>query len=227
MRIADITGKNTDDLMTLSCGQMIHKEVVKPLEDLQQAASVQGFNIAVASGFRSLERQIMIWNAKYSGIRPVYDHEQKVVDMEQMDSWQKVQAILTYSALPGASRHHWGTDFDFYDRAAVDSKYELQLSPEEYLGYGPFYKATNWLHVHSHQYGFYFPYQGTQTGIAREPWHLSYYPLANRFLELLENEPKILFDLIVDEDIEGKNAILHNFEYILDNFVLNVSRYNR
>jgi len=226
MQIANILGTTTDHLSSLSCGQMIHKEMEKPLAALQDSAAVHGYNITVASGYRSLERQLTIWNAKYSGIRPVYDMQQNVIDMDNLDSWEKVQAILKYSALPGASRHHWGTDFDFYDKNAVDEKYELQLSPEEYLGYGPFYRSTNWLHTHSTEFGFYFPYQGNKTGVAQEPWHLSYFPIANRFLELLENEPKILFDLIVDEDIEGKNAILHNFEYILDNYVLNVARYN-
>jgi len=217
-----ITGKSQSHLTTLSSGHQVHKEILQPITALQQAALKSGFKIAIASGYRDFERQLNIWNAKFSGIRPVYDRQLDMVDMDSLNDWQKVQAILHFSALPGSSRHHWGTDFDFYDRAAIDDNYQLQLSPQEYTHCGPFCGATNWLHTHAQQFGFYFPYQGAGTGVAPEPWHLSYFPIANQYLNKLADEPKLLFDLIVNEDIEGKSAILHNFEYIIDNYILNV-----
>ena len=221
---AQLTGKDESHLSDLSSGQHLHSAVLLQYKELQHAASKAGFDMAIASGYRSFERQLMIWNAKYTGINPVLDKEQKPIKMDELDSWGKVQAILNYSALPGASRHHWGTDLDFYDKAAMPPHYQLQLIPQEYQARGPFSELTIWLHTHSREYGFYFPYQNGQSGVAPEPWHLSYYPLADCFLELLEAEPKILFDTLVAEDIEGKNAILHNFEYILDNYVLNVAK---
>ena len=221
---AQLTGKDESHLSDLSSGQHLHSAVLLQYKELQHAASKAGFDMAIASGYRSFERQLMIWNAKYTGINPVLDEEQKPIKMDELDSWGKVQAILNYSALPGASRHHWGTDLDFYDKAAVNSKYQLKLTPDEYLHAGPFSAATNWLHAHAHQHGFYFPYQGETLGVAHEPWHLSFFPLANQFYDFLDAEPKVLFDLILNEEVEGKSAILRNFEYIIDNYVLNVAK---
>ena len=219
-----LTGTSQNHLTTLSSGQQLHNQVSSHWQELQSAAKRAGFELAIASGFRSFERQLTIWNAKFTGIRPVYNRGDQVIDMTKLDDWQKVQAILEYSALPGASRHHWGTDLDFYDKAAVNSKYQLKLTPDEYLHAGPFSAATNWLHAHAHQHGFYFPYQGETLGVAHEPWHLSFFPLANQFYDFLDTEPKVLFDLILNEEVEGKSAILRNFEYIIDNYVLNVAK---
>jgi len=43
-----------------------------------------------------------------------------------------VRAILHWSALPGASRHHWGTEIDVIDRAALADGRKAQLIPAEY-----------------------------------------------------------------------------------------------
>ena len=37
--------------------------------------------------------------------------------------------ILEWSALPGASRHHWGSEFDVFDLAALPEGYRVQLLP--------------------------------------------------------------------------------------------------
>ena len=42
-------------------------------------------------------------------------------------SASECDAILLWSALPGASRHHWGTDFDVFDRAAVPPDYRAAV----------------------------------------------------------------------------------------------------
>lgn len=134
---------------------------------------------------------------------------------------------MTFSALPGASRHHWGTDFDFIDQAALVGQfqdYQVQLTPDEYNDSGPFAGLHNWLRQHAQDFNFHFPYMDHQGGISEEPWHLSYTPKASEYLDWIESEPKILFDLIMNEDIEGKQAILRNFEHILDHYILNVNR---
>ena len=95
---------------------MLHRQIIEPLHLLQEAATVAGFNLTVASAYRSFERQLSIWNAKAEGRRVVLDSAGLPVDMMALDPWQQVQAILRWSALPGASRHHWGTDLDIYDK---------------------------------------------------------------------------------------------------------------
>ena len=50
-----------------------------------------------------------------------------------------------FSALPGASRHHWGTDIDVYDANAVSSDYVVQLSLKEVGSGGVFDSLHKWL----------------------------------------------------------------------------------
>ncbi|SPY94009.1 D-alanyl-D-alanine carboxypeptidase [Proteus mirabilis] len=66
-----------------------------------------------ASFIRSFERQLAIWNGKFEGTRPVLDAESQPIDIQTLSEGQRCEAILKWSALPGASRHHWGTEIDF------------------------------------------------------------------------------------------------------------------
>ena len=56
-----------------------------------------------------------------------------------------MRAILHWSALPGASRHHWGTEIDVIDRAALLHGQLAQLVPDEYAADGVFAKLGLWL----------------------------------------------------------------------------------
>ena len=99
---------------------------------MQQAAAADGIELALVSSYRSFAQQARIWTAKYTGQRPVYNKAQQQVDISQLDGFAKIEAILLYSALPGASRHHWGTDLDVFDKAAVAADYQVQLLDAEY-----------------------------------------------------------------------------------------------
>jgi len=52
-------------------------------------------------------RQAEIWNAKAAGLRPVLDANEQPIDTGTLSERELVFAILRWSALPGASRHHW------------------------------------------------------------------------------------------------------------------------
>jgi len=100
--------------------------------------------------------------------------------MAALSEEQRVHAILRYSALPGASRHHWGTDIDVYDAAAVPPGYTLQLTPAEYADDGLFGPLHHWLSEHVGQgMDFYRPYALDRGGVAPERWHISCAPLAS------------------------------------------------
>jgi hypothetical protein len=79
---------------------------------------------------------------------------------------ERVAAILWWSALPGTSRHHWGTDFDVLDAAAMPAGYKLQVIPAEYLEGGPFHRLTTWLDAHMGAFGFFRPYTTDRGGVA-------------------------------------------------------------
>ena len=110
---------------------LVHKQVVEPLRELRTAALQTGFELTLCSAFRSFDRQLQIWNGKVSGKRPVMDGNGEPINNEALSPWSLIQAILRWSALPGASRHHWGTDFDIYDMRTMPEGYKLQLTPDE------------------------------------------------------------------------------------------------
>lgn len=176
-----LTGLDDTHLTTLSDGHRLQREAARAFAALQSDARDAGFDLAIASSFRSFSRQLFIWNAKASGARPVHDDAGRTVDMAQLSPVQRVHAILRYSALPGTSRHHWGTDMDVFDAAAIAPGYQVQLSPEEVAAGGLFDPLHTWLDARmgaGESHGFYRPYQTDRGGVAPERWHLSYAPLA-------------------------------------------------
>lgn len=224
MNKTDLTGKTDEHIEFLSHGAGIHRDMVAAYTELQTAAQKAGFGLHIASGFRNFDRQLKIWNGKYLGLIPIFDDAGITLDIDKLEPFERIKHILRFSALPGASRHHWGTDFDYVDKLALPEGYQVQLTEDEYNTRGLFGPLRDWLAQNADKYEFHFPYLYHNGGIAQEPWHLSYTPIANNYLELLESEPKILFDLILKEDIEGKKHILQNFEHILDYYILNVNR---
>lgn len=200
-------------------GRQLHRELAMPLRQLMADASQAGFDLAIASAFRSFERQCMIWNDKAAGKRPVLADDGSVLDVAQLSSEQLMFAILRWSALPGASRHHWGTDVDVYDRRALHDGYQLRLTLDETEEAGPFAAMHSWLseYLARENEGFFRPYRRRLGGVAPEPWHLSYAPLAREFQSALD--PGILRDLIAASDIQLKEPVLKHFDEIYARFV--------
>jgi LAS superfamily LD-carboxypeptidase LdcB len=126
---------------------------------------------------------------------------------------ERVAAILWWSALPGASRHHWGTDFDVMDLAALPPGYRIQVVPAEYQAGGPFWRLTTWLDANMHAFGFFRPYTTDRGGVAPEPWHLSYAPVAIEAQRALSLER--LREVLADTEIDGKREVL---ETLAENF---------
>jgi len=163
--------------------QSLHIDVIAPFLMLQAAAREAGFDIQIASGFRSFERQLAIWNGKANGHRTVLDEQSHIIDMSTLCDTDKALAIMRWSALPGCSRHHWGTDFDIYDAASVPADYEVQLTSGEVSNGGVFAPMHEWLdrYLASARSGLFRPYAEDTGGIAPERWHLSYAPVAGRY----------------------------------------------
>ncbi len=197
----------------------VHHSMLENFQALVACAKKEDIEIKIASGFRSFERQLLIWNNKFSGITVINDIDGKKVDVNTLDDGEIVKAILVYSALPGASRHHWGCDIDIYADNLLAGK-PLRLEPWEYSQTGPMAKLTTWLAHNAVNYGFYFPYDKFRGGIAPEPWHLSYAPLARKFQPQLELA--ILQDYLSKIDIAGKAAITNNLSEIFSRYINNV-----
>ena len=86
-------------------------------------------------------------------------------------SKDRLDIILKFSALPGASRHHWGTDVDF--NSTSSSKWAATEKPPTLFNLGV------WLRSNASKVGFVQAYTpGRSAGYNEEPWHFSYAPLA-------------------------------------------------
>lgn len=199
----------------------IHKLMLNAWQDMQQAAAQEGIEIEIVSGFRSFERQQTIWNNKFNGKAKVLDLDENIVNCNALTEIEKVNAILLYSALPGASRHHWGTDIDVFAPQFLTGEQQLQLQVWEYQSDGPFYPLTLWLNKHADKFGFYRPYDQYRQGVAQEPWHLSYRPLAKAFAK--QHNVDTLSKVIAQHQLAGKECIIENLTAIYQQFIANVS----
>lgn len=155
----------------------IHAQCLGAFMSMQQAAADDGIDLKIASGFRDYARQQAIWQRKCEAT--------KTLAGEALDD--ALHAILRWSAMPGASRHHWGTDMDVYDPSALGDA-TLQLEPWEYAANGPMHPLYLWLQQHAQSFGFDWPYARDLGGVAVEPWHLSYRPLAQSFLAQMNRD---------------------------------------
>lgn len=208
-------------------GAFVHADVVAPFIALREEAARAGFDLRILSGFRDFERQASIWNRKVSGELPVLDSDAVAVDISRLSERELVFAILRWSALPGASRHHWGTDLDVFDANARPPGYEVELIPEEVEPGGMFSSLHAWLDgriASGDAHGFFRPYDRDRGGVAPERWHVSHGPVASLFEERLTVGQ--LRDTIEESDVAMKDTVLRYLEEIHDRFVMNTARWN-
>ena len=215
-----ITGQSDAHLVAIQ-NHYLHANIVNDFIALQSAAASAGFDLCIASSFRDFNRQSAIWNAKFSNKRVVLNKAQQAVELNSLSDIEKCTAIMLYSALPGASRHHLGTDLDIFDKGAVSDDYELQLTPDEYQHGGPFAELSQWLDTHLAEFGFYRPYQHDLGGVAPELWHISHISQSEQLMRHLSVE--VLHNCIKESDLLGKDAILTHLPALYERFVLNVS----
>jgi LAS superfamily LD-carboxypeptidase LdcB len=199
---------------------VLHPRTAAALRRLRRAALADGIDLAAASSFRDFDTQVRIWNEKWTGRRPLYDRRGRALEAARLKPAARVAAILAWSAPPGASRHHWGTDFDVYDRAALPRGRALELVPAEYGPDGPFARLTAWLDRHMARFGFYRPYATDRGGVQPEPWHLSHYPVAREASRRLRLAT--LRDAIAGGALEGKAALLAELPAIYARYVRSV-----
>ena len=219
--LEQLTGRARDHLTELSDPRCsLHLEVAGPYLAMRAAAAADGIDLAAFSSFRDFDRQLTIWNGKFRGERPMQDRAGKTLDPLALPPADRVTAILWWSALPGASRHHWGTDFDVMDPGMLPPGYRLQVVPSEYGPGGPFERLTSWLDEHMHAFGFFRPYSTDRGGVRPEPWHLSHAPVAARAQEALSLDG--LRDVLSGAEIEGKEYVLEALAKNFANYVVNV-----
>ena len=196
----------------------LHYEVVASFLAMRDAAASAGIDLTARSSFRDFDTQVSIWNRKWQGERPILDRQGRAIDRASLADADVVDAILCWSAVPGGSRHHWGSDVDVIDAAAVPQGYAVQLVPEEYAEKGIFGRLSAWLDANMRSFGFFRPYRTDRGGVSPEPWHLSYAPISLPALEALSLS--MLRQVIEASSIAGKPFVLARLPEIYTRFLL-------
>ncbi|WP_242620290.1 M15 family metallopeptidase [Shewanella maritima] len=196
--------------------KLVEHHTAAAFNQLQRAGAKHGLDIQICSAFRDFERQSLIWNNKALGKRPVLDSQSKPLDISKLTHEQLLKAILLWSAFPGSSRHHWGTDIDVFDAASIDVN-DLQLVSEEYQANGPCYELYQWLRVNAARFGFYFPFQHGKSGVSAEPWHLSFYPVAKHFLDAFSTDA--LAQVLDKSEVELSDELVNDLPNLVSRYV--------
>lgn len=139
----------------------LQQETNSAFEKMARAAQSEGIDLVVVSGTRNFDEQKRIWQKKWG-------------KNKLEDPIERARDILSYSAMPSTSRHHWGTDID------------INSVENEYFESGRGKEVYQWLASNAAKYGFKQVYtnkkEPKRTGYNEEPWHWSYMPLASKFL---------------------------------------------
>jgi D-alanyl-D-alanine carboxypeptidase len=171
-RIAELIGlnqPNTDpefiELPRETCsrsGLYLRKEAARAFLSMAEAATADGIELIVVSAARNFTYQNGIWSRKWQ--RPEY---------QQLSDFEKAVDILKYSAMPGTSRHHWGTEIDLNH---LENDWFLQ---------GEGLEIARWLDANAAYFGFHQVYDDNpaRPGYLTERWHWSYLPLAASMLQ--------------------------------------------
>jgi D-alanyl-D-alanine carboxypeptidase len=170
----------------------LRKEALDAYGSMREAASDDGIDLLIRSAARSYDYQCAIWERKWQ--------------LPKYEGWQPIDRardILSYSAMPGTSRHHWGTDID------------LNSIDNEWFVAGEGMRVYEWLCAHASAHGFHQTYDDKssgRTGYELERWHWSYLPLARPMLDAYN-------DMVVLDDLKGFSGaasagelrVLHDF----------------
>jgi LAS superfamily LD-carboxypeptidase LdcB len=215
---AELTGRSRTHIAELTQPPCpMHLDVIAPFTNLRREAQAAGFDPEPVSGFRDFPRQLAIWNAKFAGERPMVDAAGGPIEVRGLTAAQRVDAILMWSAMPGASRHHWGTDLDLIDRRATPDGYRVRLAPDEFAAGGPYAAFDAWLEANAARFGFFRPFRGVRSGVSPEPWHLSFAPIAEPARESLT--PAVLRAAIEPAPMLGKDEVIARLDALHARYV--------
>ena len=198
-------------------GYIVDKGIIGDFNKLKESLAKVGFSLRLESAYRPFERQLSIWNRKANGELKLLSAEG--LPMERpTDEEQLMYAILTWSALPGASRHHLGTDLDVVDGNACPAGYEVELTPAECDGmFRPFHEKLTELIGAGESFGFERVFVPNRGKIQPEKWHIAHLPTSRRYLENFSL--KDLRRIYEKTDIACKSALLDNLDKLAEEYI--------
>ncbi|MDG1841698.1 MAG: M15 family metallopeptidase [Crocinitomicaceae bacterium] len=149
----------------------LQKETCDMFLKMKSAAEKDSVFLKINSGARNFNVQKYIWENKWDGKKRLRDGSsaKKIKNPKE-----RSLKLLLYTAMPGTSRHHWGTEIDLY-----------HVNGNKYYEKGKGLKEYEWLLKNAHKYGFHQVYSNKEkdnrTGYQEEKWHWSYMPISNLY----------------------------------------------
>jgi LAS superfamily LD-carboxypeptidase LdcB len=148
----------------------LRKDAYTAFQEMYTAAQKDGITLKIISAARNFEVQKGIWEAKWNGTRILSNGENAAKAYPKPAD--RAIKIMEYSAMPGASRHHWGTDIDLNN---LSDKWFLQ---------GEGQKVYAWLRANASKFGYCQPYSPKDAqrpqGYNEEKWHWTYLPVSQK-----------------------------------------------
>ena len=104
---ASTSNMNSEQMMVLgltsehlieSRGALMHEQAAEAFSALQARANDAGFQLAVASSYRSYGRQLAIFNGKWGGERPVLDDDDRVLVRQDYPAEEWLHLCLLYTS---------------------------------------------------------------------------------------------------------------------------------
>ncbi|MDH5559328.1 MAG: M15 family metallopeptidase [Deltaproteobacteria bacterium] len=221
MNCLELTGRERNHIQQFQNPRFaVQKDTAAAFLEMRAQASKEGFQIHPVSSFRDFKTQLKIWNQKAKGERPLFGSDGKPLEFSKMTASEILYAILGWSALPGASRHHWGSEIDVIDLSKLKEGDQVELLPHEVLQGGSFFPMHQWLDEHAEKFGFFRPYKTDRDGVFPELWHLSYAPISIKALgDLSQN---LVSEVIKNNDILLKELLLESLDVIYQRYIINI-----
>lgn len=210
-------GLGNPDLVEAQAGYFVDRAIVDDLNKLTDACRKAGFELRIESAYRPFEKQLSIWNRKARGELQLLDANgepmQRPADEEEL-----MYAILTWSALPGASRHHLGTDIDVVDGGACPPGYEVQLTPAECTGiFAKFHEFLTARIREGAAFGFERVFAPGRGKIRPEGWHIAHLPTSRKRLENFSLAT--LRRIYENTDIACKRVLLARLDSLAEDYI--------
>lgn len=209
-----------DDFVEVVPEHFMHRQAKEDFLAMQLAAQEDGIDLRIISSLRDFDHQLNIWNGKADGSRVIRDDNEMIVNIQDLSEAELMQAIMRFSAVPGLSRHHFGTDVDVYDANAIEEGMRVSLVASEYDKDGPFAKLSRWLRMNCSQYGFYIPYSHDKGKLAQEPWHVSYREIVQSHTSKMTYDFMLpFFESFTSNEFHLVDHVKANLEQILKDYV--------
>ena len=185
--------------------RLLRKEALEDFISMWEAATKDSIHLKIVSATRNFDYQKEIWEKKWSG-HTILSDGTRASDISNVS--ERARKILLYSAMPGTSRHHWGTDVD------------LNSFENRWFESGEGLRLYNWLLANAYAYGFCQVYtdKGPKRpfGYEEEKWHWTYMPLSKPLTDYAKKELR-------DEMITGFNGaeVAYTIE-VVEKYVLGI-----